>query len=126
MDLKIYGKVVLKLVIQLRNQLGIEGYLKLNMEGNSCLEIVCGRGQWSKFIYNLYGNLNVFNKIYCIDVLSEEHNKFWEYVGYDKKDKIEYIHVKDFNLDCIDNNTLDYVFSYDVFAIFLIQDNENI
>lgn len=37
-----------------RNQLGIEGYLKLNMEGNSCLEIVCGRGQWSKFIYNLY------------------------------------------------------------------------
>ena len=41
-------------VPETRNQLGIEGYLKLNMEGNSCLEIVCGRGQWSKFIYNLY------------------------------------------------------------------------
>lgn len=97
---------------ELRNQKGIEEYLQKNMSGKCCLEIGCGGGQWSKFIYNL----NVFDKIYCIDVLSEEHNHFWEYVGNDKKDKIEYVQVKDFNLDFIPKNTLDYVFSYDVFC----------
>ena len=95
-----------------RNQKGVENYLKLNMKGKCCLEIGCGGGQWSKFIYNL----NIFDKIYCIDVLSEEHNKFWEYVGEDKKDKIEYIQVTDFSLDCIPTECLDYVFSYDVFC----------
>mgnify|MGYP003658665447 CR=1 FL=1 len=67
-----------------RNQKGIETYLKQNMTGKCCLEIGCGGGRWSKFIYNL----NVFDKIYCIDVLSAAHNKFWEYIGSDKKDKI--------------------------------------
>jgi len=95
-----------------RNQKGIEQYLERNMSGKCCLEIGCGGGQWSKFIYNL----NVFDKIYCIDVLSAEHNNFWEYVGSDKKDKIEYVHVKDFDLDCIPLDCLDYVFSYDVFC----------
>ena len=95
-----------------RNQKGIEQYLRANMSGNICLEIGCGGGQWSKFIYNL----NIFDRIYCIDALSEEHNKFWNYVGHDKKDKIEYIQVTNFSLDCIPNNILDYVFSYDVFC----------
>jgi SAM-dependent methyltransferase len=95
-----------------RNQKGIEKYLQKNMTGKYCLEIGCGGGQWSKFIYNL----NVFDKIYCIDVLSAEHNKFWEYVGNDKKDKIEYFHIKDFSLKCIPLDCLDYVFSYDVFC----------
>ena len=95
-----------------RNQKGIEEYLKKNMNGKYCLEIGCGGGKWSKFIYNL----NIFDNIYCIDVLSSEHNKFWEYVGSDKKDKIKYVHVKDFELNDIPNNCLDYVFSYDVFC----------
>jgi SAM-dependent methyltransferase len=95
-----------------RNQIGIEKYLKENMEGKCCLEIGCGGGQWSKFIYNL----NIFDKIYCIDILPEKHNKFWEYVGKDKNDKIEYIHINDFSLDGIPSACLDYVFSYDVFC----------
>ena len=37
-------------------------------------------------------------------------NKFWEYVGNNKKDKIEYFHVTDFSLDCIPLDCLDYVF----------------
>jgi SAM-dependent methyltransferase len=82
------------------------------MTGKCCLEIGCGGGQWSKYIYEL----NRFEKIYCIDVLSAEHNKFWEYVGEDKRDKIEYFEVKDFSLNCIPDNSLDYVFSYDVFC----------
>jgi SAM-dependent methyltransferase len=95
-----------------RNQKGIEDYLKKNMKGNCCLEIGCGGGQWSKFIYNL----NRFDKIYCIDIFSDKYNKFWEYVGNDKKDKIEYFQVKNFSLDCISIDTIDYVFSYDVFC----------
>jgi SAM-dependent methyltransferase len=95
-----------------RNQKGIELYLEKNMKGKCLLEIGCGGGQWSKFIYEL----NIFDKIYCIDVLSEEHNNFWNYIGHEKKDKITYFQVKDFSLDCIPNNSLDYVFSYDVFC----------
>ena len=95
-----------------RNQKGIESYLKQNMDGKCCLEIGCGGGQWSKYIYNL----NIFDKLYCIDVLSEEHNQFWNYVGNNKKDKINYFQVTDFSLDCIPDNSLDYVFSYDVFC----------
>ena len=97
---------------QKRNQRGVEEYIRKNMKGKCCLEIRCGGGQWSKFIYNL----NIFDKIYCIDVLSEEHNQFWAYVGEEKKDKIVYVHVKDFSLDFIKENTIDYVFSYDVFC----------
>lgn len=95
-----------------RNQKGIELYLKDNLKGKYFLEIGCGGGQWSKYIYNL----NIFDKIYCIDILSAEHNNFWEYVGSEKKEKIEYIQVKDFSLDFLKDNTLDYVFSYDVFC----------
>jgi SAM-dependent methyltransferase len=95
-----------------RNQQGIEDYLQRNMAGKYCLEIGCGGGQWSKYIYNL----GIFDKIYCIDVLSEEHNNFWNYVGHDKKNKIEYIQVDDFSLKCIPDNMIDYVFSYDVFC----------
>lgn len=95
-----------------RNQRGIELYIKENFQGKCLLEIGCGGGQWSKFIYEL----NIFDKIYCVDVLSEEHNQFWNYVGNDKKDKIEYFQAKDFSLDFIGENTLDYVFSYDVFC----------
>ena len=82
------------------------------MKGKCCLEIGCGGGQLSKFIYNL----DIFDRIYCIDVLSEKHNNFWEYVGDDKKDKIEYIHINNFSLDCIPSECLDYVVSYNVFC----------
>jgi SAM-dependent methyltransferase len=95
-----------------RNQKGIEEYLKNNMKGKNCLEIGCGGGRWSRFIYDL----NIFDEIYCIDVLSAEHNNFWEYVGNEKKDKIKYFHIKDLNLDFIPFDFLDYVFSYDVFC----------
>ena len=95
-----------------RNQKGLEDYLLNGLSGKTCLEIGCGGGQWSKHIYNQ----NIFDKIYCIDVLSEEHNQFWNYVGEDKKDKIEYIQVDDFSLNNIPDNSIDYVFSYDVFC----------
>ena len=86
--------------------------MRKNMDGRCCLEIGCGGGQWSKYIYEL----RIFDKIICIDALSEQHNNFWENVGHDKNDKIIYNKVDDFSLSCVPDNSLDYVFSYDVFC----------
>ena len=97
---------------QKRGQNRLEKYLSENLAGETLLEIGCGGGQWTKFI----SALNIFKKIYCVDVLSEQHNKFWEYVGQENRDLISYTKVKDFNLDHIKNESLDYVFSYDVFC----------
>ena len=47
------------------------------------LEIGCGGGQWSKFMYEYV------DKLYCVDILSSDHNQFWENVGKEKKDKME-------------------------------------
>jgi SAM-dependent methyltransferase len=96
-----------------RNQIGLEDYLINNIENNlTILEIGCGRGRWSKFIYE---NLNP-KKLQCIDVLSEEHNNFWSFVGNDKKEKLDYYQVKNFSLDEIPDESLDFVFSYDVWC----------
>jgi len=96
-----------------RNQDLFENYLKSNIENNlTILEIGCGRGRWSKFIYN---NLNP-KKLQCIDVLSETHNNFWSFVGEDKKEKLEYYQIKDFSLNEIEDESLDFVFSYDVWC----------
>jgi len=95
-----------------RNQRGLEKFIAKDMKGKVCLEIGCGGGQWSKYIYDL----NIFDKIYCIDALSETHNKFWERMGEEAKKKITYVHVKDFSLDFIKDKEIDYIFSYDVFC----------
>lgn len=94
-----------------RNQKGLEKYLQTNLTNDMViLEIGCGGGQWTKF-YEPF-----VKKIYCIDVLSADHNNFWNYVGEDKKNKITYITVNDFLLKDIPDNSIDYVFSYDVFC----------
>ena len=93
-----------------RNQKGIEEYLIKDIKNKCVLEIGCGGGQWSKFMYKYVDNL------YCVDILSEDHNQFWKYVGEEKKDKIKYFQIKDFSLNEIENNSIDYVFSYDVFC----------
>ena len=95
-----------------RNQIGLEDYIKNNLSGQTLLEIRSGGGQWSKFI----SENTAFTKIYCIDVLSEQHNQFWNYVGEANKDKITYTQVEDFSLSFLEDNSIDYVFSYDVFC----------
>ena len=95
-----------------RNQKGLEEYLRNNLDGSTLLEIGCGGGQWSKFIYEL----NIFKRIICIDALSAEHNKFWENLGEEARDVIQYIKVENFDLTEINEDSIDYVFSYDVFC----------
>lgn len=95
-----------------RNQKQIENYLVNKLQGKNLrvLEIGCGGGQWSKFLYKYV------DKLYCIDVLSATHNNFWNYVGHEKNDKITYHQVNDFSLKQLNDNTIDFVFSYDVFC----------
>ncbi len=95
-----------------RNQIGLEHYLAKNLSGDSFLEIGCGGGQWSKYIYNL----NFFKKMICVDVLSEEHNNFWGYVGDEARKIIKYEKINNCELDFIEDQSIDYVFSYDVFC----------
>ncbi len=95
-----------------RNQKGLEEYIKDNVYGQTLLEIGCGGGQWSKFIYDT----NNFKKMFCIDVLPEKHNNFWNYVGKDSRKTIQYEHIKDFDLKFLSDESIDYVFSYDVFC----------
>ena len=59
---------------------------------------------------------NYVDQLYCVDILSAEHNKIWEYVGKEKTDKIDYIHINDFSLSEISDDVIDFVFSYDVFC----------
>ncbi len=95
-----------------RNQVGIEEYLVNKLAGKNLtvLEIGCGGGQWSKFLHQHVG------KLHCTDLLSATYNNFWNYVGHDKIDKITYHQVHDFSLEFIPDNSIDFVFSYDVFC----------
>ena len=95
---------------QKRNQGGIEEYLSTMIKNKCVLEIGCGGGQWSKFMYDYV------EQLYCVDILSAEHNQFWEYVGKDKTDKVHYIHINNFLLSEIPDDIIDFVFSYDVFC----------
>lgn len=96
-----------------RNQGQIEAWLHETVPPGACmLEIGCGGGQWSRSL----ARRCALQKLYCIDALPEEHNGFWNYVGADKRGVVEYHQVFDFSLDCIPDDSLDFVFSYDVFC----------
>mgnify|MGYP001369876637 FL=1 len=95
-----------------RNQKGLEKYLKANLNGKNILEIGCGGGQWTKKILEF----DIFEKIYCTDVLSAEHNNFWEYMEMNSNDRIEYFQNTNFDLNFLKDGEIDFVFSYDVFC----------
>ena len=96
-----------------RNMRKIFEYLEKNIEKNlNILEMGCGRGWWTKQIYEKLDP----NQLTCIDAKSAEDNNFWRYIGESKKDKTLYHQVNDFNLDEIPDNSLDFVFSYSCFC----------
>lgn len=73
-------------------------------ENSVVLEIGPGRGAWTKLF-------RLAKEIWCIDALSAEHNKFWEYVG--RSPNIKYFTVSDFSCNMLPDNTFTYLFSYD-------------
>ena len=71
------------------------------------LEIGAGGGFWTQKMLHA-------KEIFCLDALSAKHNKFWGRIG--KKANIKYFQVKDFQCNELENNSIDFVFSYDVFC----------
>jgi hypothetical protein len=76
-------------------------------ETTAVCEIGCGRGAWTKTFLKA-------QEIWCLDALSAEHNKFWDYVG--KNNKIKYIQVNDFSCSPLPDNKFSYLFSFGCFC----------
>ena len=95
-----------------RNQKGIEEYLKSNLHGETLLKlaVVAVNG------VNLFSVKKYLKNLLYRRALSVEHNKFWDYLGTAAKSTIQYEHVKDFKLDFLEDDSIDFVFSYDVFC----------
>jgi len=73
----------------------------------TALDIGTNGGGWLKKMLNAEALIG-------IDVLSAEHTGFWK--NMPELNKIKYYHVDDFSCDCLKENSIDYVFSYDVFC----------
>lgn len=77
------------------------------------LEIGCGGGYWTRLMYKNFPNLTV------VDVLPYEKNSnFHEYViDFDKTKYIE-LESMDYSLSMIEDKSIDFLFSFDVFCHF--------
>jgi hypothetical protein len=67
------------------------------------LEIGPGRGAWTKTLLNS-------KEVYVLDALSEEHNKFFEYLGNPKN--VKYIKVQDFKCKVLPVDHFNFMFSF--------------
>lgn len=68
------------------------------------LEIGPGRGAYTRALLSA-------RQVWCLDALSAEHNRFWEYVG--EQAHVHYVQVTDFDCGELPDEGIDYVFSYD-------------
>lgn len=76
-------------------------------EDTDVLEIGADGGFWTQ-------KMTHAKSLYCFDSLSAKHNGFWNRVA--KKDKIKYFQVQDFLCNDLEDDSIDYLFSYDVFC----------
>jgi len=76
-------------------------------ENSVVCEIGCGRGAWTKTFLNA-------KEVWCLDVLSAEHNIFWEYVGH--HDHVKYCQINDFSCEMLPENKFNYIFSFGCFC----------
>jgi hypothetical protein len=67
------------------------------------LEIGPGRGAWTKTFLHA-------NEVWCLDALSAQHNKFWEYIG--KSSNVKYYQVSDFSCSMLPEDKFNYLFSF--------------
>lgn len=77
--------------------------------GMSVLEIGPGRGAWSKAML-----AHDPWHLHALDALSAEHNAFFEYVG--ARDNVSYTQVTDFSCSAVEDNSIDFFFSFGVFC----------
>jgi len=66
-----------------------------------------GRGAWTRTFLPA-------KEIWCLDALSAEHNRFWEYMG--NQSHVKYFQVNDFNCQELPDNHFDYFFSFGTFC----------
>jgi 2-polyprenyl-3-methyl-5-hydroxy-6-metoxy-1,4-benzoquinol methylase len=95
-----------------RNQAGLESYLKETiLPEHNVFEIGCGGGQWTKLLSSLA------NTVICNDAKTLEDNELFPYLhSYNVGKNVSFFQAKNFDLDQIPDNSLDIVFSYDVFC----------
>lgn len=95
-----------------RNQKSLEGYLNnIVKQEQTVFEIGCGGGQWT----NLLSKLS--NKVYCNDAKDAETNRLFEYLRINNfRNNVEFFQAKNFKLDYLEDDSIDFVFSYDVFC----------
>jgi len=67
------------------------------------LEIGAGRGAWTKALLPS-------KEVYALDALPEEHNRFYEYLGYPRN--VKYHQVQDFQCKILPENYFNYMFSF--------------
>jgi SAM-dependent methyltransferase len=95
-----------------RNQKDIETYLQSILQPHhTVFEIGCGGGQWTKFISPLVKSL------ICNDAKTAESNHLFSYLNsHNVGHNVIFHQAQDFNLNYLENESLDIVFSYDVFC----------
>lgn len=95
-----------------RNQNDIEQYLKSILQPHyNVFEIGCGGGQWTKFIAPLV------NHVSCNDAKTAESNNLFNYLRqHNIGHNVSFFQAQNFTLDYLADNSLDFVFSYDVFC----------
>jgi hypothetical protein len=67
------------------------------------LEIGPGRGAWTRTLLKAA-------EVTCLDAVSAEDNRFWEYVG--QAPQVNYIQVSDFSCSMLPDNHFNYLFSF--------------
>lgn len=72
-------------------------------EETVALEIGPGRGAWTRCLLGA-------REVWAVDVLSAEHNEFWEYVG--RHDHVRYLQVDDFSCRELPDDHFTYLFSF--------------
>jgi hypothetical protein len=85
-------------------QICIQPYINSN---TTVLEIGTNGGGWLSRMLEA-------KRLIGLDALSADHTGFWKNVP--KLDKISYHYVLDFSCDCLEEDSIDFVFSYDVFC----------
>jgi len=75
--------------------------------GKRVLEIGCGQGAWTK-------TMLAAREIWCLDVNSAEHNRFWQHIGAQEQQrgKVRYFQVADFSCKELPDNYFDVLFSF--------------
>jgi hypothetical protein len=71
------------------------------------LEIGAGRGAWTRCLLPA-------KEVWCLDALTAEYNRFWEYIG--DASHVRYIQVEDFECRALPDNHFDYLFSFGCFC----------